>query len=65
MVQKLTNDERARIAEKLMEWGNLVFVGLVVAQIIGERTIHLNAAIAGVFVFLGTYYLGVQIMKRR
>jgi hypothetical protein len=34
MSKQFTNDQQGRIAEKIMEWGNLVFVGLVIAQIV-------------------------------
>lgn len=32
MTKQLSADQRGRIAEKVMEWGNLVFVGTAIAQ---------------------------------
>lgn len=63
MARKLSSDERARVAEKLMEIGNLVFAALVVGQILTNRH-DLLAAGAGIGVFLLMYYVGVEIMRR-
>ena len=61
--RKLSQDQRGRIAEKVMEWGNLVFVGLVVAQVISNQTIKIGPVLAGIGVFAGAYYLAYQFMK--
>jgi len=63
MAQKLSSDERARIADKLMELGNLFLAALVVGQVLTDRK-DLLAAGAGLVVFLGMYFIAVQIMKR-
>lgn len=59
---KLTNDERGRIAEKVMEIGNLVFVALVVGQILSNR-IDLLAALSGIVVFVLAYSIAYYIMQ--
>lgn len=64
MVHKLSSDERGRIAEKLMELGNLVLAALVVGQIISERPENLISAGVGIAIFVGLYFCGYQIMKR-
>ncbi len=58
----LTKDQRNRQAEKIMEWGNLVFLGLVVTQVL-SNTIDLPAALVGIIVFAGAYFIAEQIMK--
>lgn len=63
MARKLSQDERARIAEKIMEIGNLVLAALVVGQVLSSR-IDLITATAGVGVFGLAYFVGYQIMKR-
>lgn len=64
MALKLNSDERARIAEKIMEVGNLVFVALAVGQIL-SRDIDLVIAFGGVSAFVLAYFIAYQIMKRR
>jgi hypothetical protein len=64
MAEKLSSDERSRVAEKLMELGNLIVGALVVGQILTDRR-NVLAAIGGVIVFLGLYFVAIQIMKRR
>jgi hypothetical protein len=61
---KLSRDHRGRIAEKVMEWGNLVFAGLVVAQVFSDHRIRLGAAIAGIVVLVGAYYFAYQFMQK-
>lgn len=64
MTRKLSSDERGRIAEKLMELGNLVLAALVVGQIISDRRENLVIAAVGIAIFVGLYFCGYQIMKR-
>lgn len=62
-VRKLSSDERARIAEKMMELANLTVAALGIGQIL-SREVQLFAAVCGIIIFLVLYYLAVQIMKR-
>ena len=64
MARPLTKDQRKVFAEKIMEWGNLVFVGLVVAQIVpGTGLFRLKAAIAGFFYIVVAYIVSYLIMR--
>ena len=62
MTRQLPADQRDRQAEKIMEWGNLVFLGLVVTQILSDA-IDVPAALVGVVAFAGAYFIAEQIMK--
>lgn len=62
--KRLTTQQRGKFAEKFMEWGNLVFAGLVIAQIIpGTGSFRLGIAVAGVIVTSVAYLLAYYIMK--
>ena len=62
--KRLRTQQRERFAEKLMEWGNLVFTGLVIAQIVpGTGPFRLGIAAAGVFAMVVAYLLAYYIMK--
>ena len=64
MVRFLTNDQRGRVAEKIMEWGNLVFVGLVIVQIVpGTDKFQPGMIFVGVFGFISAYIYAYMIMK--
>ncbi|HCS78756.1 TPA: hypothetical protein DIV55_03355 [Patescibacteria group bacterium] len=63
MARRLSTDERTRIAEKLMELGNLTIAALGIGQILNRQT-DLIAAGAGIGVFLLMYYIGIEIMRK-
>ncbi len=64
MAKQLTTDQRGRIAEKVMEWGNLVFTGLVIAQIVpGTGPFRLGMVLAGLVSIGGAYLLAYFILK--
>jgi hypothetical protein len=57
-------EQRARIAEKIMDWGNLVFVGLVIAQIVpGTNQFRLSVAVAG-FLCIAISYWSAYLLLR-
>ena len=60
--QKLTLPQRNKIADKLMTWANMVFAGLVIAQVF-SKPFSVGVALAGVTLFIGAYTLAVLIMK--
>lgn len=62
-VRKLTSGEKARIAEKIMDIGNLVFAALVVGQVLNNR-IDLLAAVTGMLAFGVSYFIAYYIMQR-
>ena len=48
---------RKAVAEKLMDWGNLVFAGTVLIQVFPKQDVNLPALVGGIIVFAGAYYL--------
>ena len=64
MAKKITKDQRGRVAEKVMEWGNLVFVGLVIAQFVpGTEHIQLGIIFAGLVSIITAYIFAYKILK--
>ena len=64
MAKPLTEDQRGRVAEKIMEGGNLVFVALAVGQIVpGTVPFRLGIAVSGVVVLAIAYLVAIYIMK--
>ena len=62
--KQITKNQREKFAEKILEWGNLVFVGLVIAQIVPETDpFRLHVAIIGVISFTSAYLTALFIMK--
>ena len=53
---------RGRLAQSIMAWGNLVFVGLVLAQALSDQKDYTLAG-AGALLFVGAYLFAQQIMK--
>ena len=60
---RLIVDQRSRIAEKIMELGNLVFIGLVVTQVISGPPFRVAPAAAGIICLLGAYGVSYWIMR--
>jgi hypothetical protein len=58
----LTTNQRNKIADKLMTWANMVFAGMVIAQIF-SKPFHAFVGFAGAVLFVGAYLLAVQIMR--
>jgi hypothetical protein len=64
MATMLPSKYRAKLAEKVMDWANLLFVGLVIAQIIpANQEFNWRIAIAGSLVFAGAYCFAYRLMK--
>lgn len=64
MAKRLTSDQRGRIAEKIMEWGNLVFAGLVIAQLVpGIGAFRLSMVLVGLISMAGAYLMAIILMK--
>lgn len=64
MLTKLTSRQRNRVAEKVMEWGNLVFVGLVIAQLVpGTERFQPELMASGLGGIILAYWLATLIMK--
>ena len=66
MSRRLTGGQRVVIAEKLMDWGNLLFTGLAIAQFVpGGAAFQWWLFIIGVMGFGLAYLIGIVIMKTR
>ena len=64
MVKQLKPEQRDRVAGKLMGWGNLVFVGLVVAQIVpATNNFRLGVAFAGFSCIATAYFFAFLILR--
>ncbi|OGM31370.1 hypothetical protein A2630_03425 [Candidatus Woesebacteria bacterium RIFCSPHIGHO2_01_FULL_44_10] len=64
MLKQLTLDQRGRVAEKVMDWGNLVFIGLVIVQVVPGGEVNLRTALFGVVALVGAYFGANRIMIR-
>ena len=63
-VRKLNRTDRRQIAAKVMDWGNLVFIGLVIAQFVpGEKPVSLSLIGLGFLGMISAYYVAKRIMK--
>ncbi len=63
MTKQLAPDQRGRVAEKIMEWGNLVFTGLVISQVVPGPPLNPAMIVIGVASIAGAYWLAVWMMK--
>jgi hypothetical protein len=64
MLSRLTTNQRDRVAEKVMEWGNLVFVGLVIAQLVpGTEPFQPGMVVSGLGGIALAYRFATLIMK--
>ena len=60
----LSQDERKSIAEKLMEFGNLWGIGLIVAQLVPtQNQFSSQLALAGVLAWIGWYIFAVVLLR--
>jgi hypothetical protein len=60
---KLTQDGRGRIAEKMMEVGNLTFLGLAVSQFVPGPSRGISLAVIGLMIWLGAYSFAFWLLK--
>ena len=66
MTRKLSKVQRSLIAEKFMEWGNLVFTGLVIAQFVpGVAAFQWQFFFAGLSGIVIAYISGILLMKTK
>ena len=63
MRRKLSKQQRSILAEKLMDWGNLVFVGLVIGQFVPSRTsIQWGFIFAGMLGIILAYFMSMMLL---
>lgn len=64
MTRRLSWKQRGVVAEKVMDWGNLVFTGLVIAQFVpGVASFQWQFLIAGLLGITIAYISGILLMK--
>jgi len=64
MTRRLSREQRRVFAEKTMDWGNLLFVGLVIGQLVpGTSPFRLVLFILGVLGMAGAYALAYFLLK--
>jgi hypothetical protein len=63
MAQRLSDDQRKQLAEKIMDWGNLVFVGLTITQAFESVPYALGRVIVGLVVIAGAYGFALMLTK--
>ena len=61
----LTPEQRALVADKLGDVGNLAAAGLVFAQFVSDRPFSLGVALSGVFVWLVVIASAVAVKGHR
>jgi hypothetical protein len=66
MGRRFSSEQHSILAEKIMDWGNLVFTGLVIAQFAPDAT-----SFRWLFIFSGSlvmviaYISGILLMKTK
>ena len=55
-------ENRRQIAQNIMAWANLVFVGLVIGQAFSD-SFDITIGVIGGAIFVGAYFLAQQVMK--
>ena len=64
MGRKIENRRAELLADKIMDWGNLVFVGFVIGQFVpGTAPIRWGMFLLGICSFAGAYIVANQLMK--
>ncbi len=66
MLVKLNQKQKDELAPKLMEWGNLVFVGLTIAQFVPGpfNTQSALFILYGYFVWITAYIAALLLLRR-
>jgi hypothetical protein len=66
MTRRLSKEQREVVAEKIMDWGNLVFTGLVIAQLVpGSTPFQWLFFFAGSFGVVTAYISGILLMTAK
>jgi predicted permease len=66
MTRRLSKEQRGVVAEKIMDWGNLVFTGLVIAQFVpGTDSFQWLLFLVGLLGIVVAYISGILLMKTK
>lgn len=64
MLEGLTKKQRGIFAEKALDWGNLVFVGLVIGQLVpGASPFRLTLFSLGILAMAGSYAFAYFLLR--
>ena len=64
MAQNLRKTQVRVVAEKVMDWGNLVFTGLVIGQLVpGSNPVRWFLFSLGILCMAGAYAIAYYLMK--
>jgi hypothetical protein len=63
MIKPLTVEQRTKVAEKIMEWGNLVFVGLAISQVFPQVSLSLARFVVGCLIIAGAYWFAIRLLQ--
>lgn len=64
MKYPLTKQQRQQYADKIMDWGNLVFVGLTITQAFDNLPYALARFVIGSGVFAGAYTIAYLLTRK-
>lgn len=62
-MKRLSIKYRAQLSDKIMEWANLLFVGLIIGQLVPKIQFNSLLTTIGTAAFLIAYYAAYQIME--
>ncbi|PIS18131.1 hypothetical protein COW38_04540 [Candidatus Collierbacteria bacterium CG17_big_fil_post_rev_8_21_14_2_50_45_7] len=66
MAKTLTKSQVGIFAEKIMDWGNLAFVGLVIGQLVpGTNQVKSTLLLFGFLGILLAYSIAYLLLKRK
>jgi len=66
MTKTLTKSQVGIFAEKIMDWGNLAFVGLVIGQLVpGTNQVKSTLLLFGFLGILLAYSIAYLLLKRK
>jgi hypothetical protein len=66
MARRLSKEQRSIVAEKIMDWGNFVFTGLVIAQFVpGTDPFQWLFFLVGLLGIMMAYIAGILLMKSK
>lgn len=63
MFRKWNYDQKVKVADKIMELGNLIFIGLVVSQVFSGQKFNPVIAVLGFFIIIIAYAVAIWLLK--
>ena len=63
MARPISEDQRERFAEKIMDWGNLVFVGTAITQVFEGFPLTVVRVFMGTAALIGAYWFAYWLTQ--